>query len=116
MPAISINDSAYITCTGNDFSFEDIFSRYIEGVGLEGDVLLSISTSGNSENIIRAANKAKEKNMKVIALISQGSNKLIDKADVAICAPKAQHSDRIQEIHIKVIHILIQAIEKEMRF
>ena len=116
LPAISINDSAYITCTSNDFSFEDIFSRYIDGVGLKGDVLLAISTSGNSENIIKAANKAKEKNMKVIALTSQGPNDLIDKADIAICAPKAQHSDRIQEIHIKVIHILIQAIEKEMIF
>ena len=114
LPAIAINDPAYITCTGNDFSFNDVFSRYIEGVGCDGDVLLAISTSGNSANIVRAAQQAKVQGMKVIALTSKGLNKLAEVADIAICAPKAAHSDRIQEIHIKVIHILIQAIESEL--
>lgn len=114
LPAIAINDPAYITCTGNDFSFNDVFSRYIEGVGCDGDVLLAISTSGNSANIVRAAQQAKVQGMKVIALTSKGLNKLAEVADIAICAPKAAHSDRIQEIHIKVIHILIQAIENEL--
>ena len=114
LPAIAINDPAYMTCTGNDFSFNDVFSRYIEGVGCDGDVLLAISTSGNSANIVRAAQQAKVQGMKVIALTSKGLNKLAEVADIAICAPKAAHSDRIQEIHIKVIHILIQAIENEL--
>lgn len=114
LPAIAINDPAYMTCTGNDFSFNDVFSRYIEGVGCDGDVLLAISTSGNSTNIVRAAQQAKVQGMKVIALTSKGLNKLAEVADIAICAPKAAHSDRIQEIHIKVIHILIQAIESEL--
>ena len=114
LPAIAINDPAYMTCTGNDFSFNDVFSRYIEGVGWDGDVLLAISTSGNSANIVRAAQQAKAQGMKVIALTSKGLNKLAEVADIAICAPKAAHSDRIQEIHIKVIHILIQAIESEL--
>ena len=114
LPAIAINDPAYMTCTGNDFSFNDVFSRYIEGVGCDGDVLLAISTSGNSANIVRAAQQAKVQGMKVIALTSKGLNKLAEVADIAICAPKAAHSDRIQEIHIKVIHILIQAIESEL--
>ena len=114
LPAIAINDPAYMTCTGNDFSFNDVFSRYIEGVGCDGDVLLAISTSGNSANIVRAAQQAKAQGMKVIALTSKGLNKLAEVADIAICAPKAAHSDRIQEIHIKVIHILIQAIESEL--
>ena len=114
LPAIAINDPAYMTCTGNDFSFNDVFSRYIEGVGCEGDVLIAISTSGNSANIVRAAQQAKVQGMKVIALTSKGLNKLAEVADIAICAPKAAHSDRIQEIHIKVIHILIQAIESEL--
>ena len=114
LPAIAINDPAYITCTGNDFSFNDVFSRYIEGVGCDGDVLLAISTSGNSANIVRAAQQAKVQGMKVIALTSKGLNKLAEVTDIAICAPKAAHSDRIQEIHIKVIHILIQAIESEL--
>lgn len=114
LPAIAINDPAYMTCTGNDFSFNDVFSRYIEGVGCEGDVLIAISTSGKSANIVRAAQQAKTQGMKVIALTSKGLNKLAEVADIAICAPKAAHSDRIQEIHIKVIHILIQAIESEL--
>ena len=114
LPAIAINDPAYMTCAGNDFSFNDVFSRYIEGVGCDGDVLLAISTSGNSANIVRAAQQAKAQGMKVIALTSKGLNKLAEVADIAICAPKAAHSDRIQEIHIKVIHILIQAIESEL--
>ena len=114
MPAIAINDPAYMTCTGNDFSFNDVFSRYIEGVGCDGDVLLAISTSGNSANIVRAVQQAKVQGMKVIALTSKGLNELAQVADIAICAPKAAHSDRIQEIHIKVIHILIQAIESEL--
>ena len=114
LPAIAINDPSYMTCTGNDFSFNDVFSRYIEGVGCDGDVLIAISTSGNSANIVRAAQQAKAQGMKVIALTSKGLNKLAEVADIAICAPKAAHSDRIQEIHIKVIHILIQAIESEL--
>lgn len=115
LPAISINDPAYITCTGNDFSFDDIFSRYVESLGQQSDVLVAISTSGKSENIIRAARTAREKGLHVIALTSKTANPLIDLADVAVCAPPAPHSDRIQEIHIKVIHILIEAIEAQLK-
>jgi len=116
LPAISINDPAYMTCVGNDFSFTDIFSRYVEGVGQKGDVLLAISTSGQSENIINATDAAHSKGMKVIALTVEGKSKLSDKADVCVYSPMAPHSDRIQEIHIKIIHILIQAIEAEINF
>jgi len=116
LPAISINDPAYMTCVGNDFSFTDIFSRYVEGVGHEGDVLLAISTSGHSKNIINATDAAHLKGMKVIALTVEGKNDLSEKADISINAPFAPHSDRIQEIHIKVIHILIQLIESDLNF
>lgn len=112
LPAIAINDPAYMTCVGNDFGFQNVFSRYVEGVGSKGDVLLAISTSGNSQNILNAVEKAQQKGMKVISLTSLGENKLAPLSDVAICAPKTAHSDRIQEIHIKVIHILIQCIEE----
>lgn len=115
LPAIAINDPAYMTCVGNDFSFEDIYGRYVEGVGQAGDVLLAISTSGNSENILWAVEAAHEKGMKVIGLTSEGGNKLSAVADVAVCAPRSAFSDRIQEIHIKVIHILIQLIEAELQ-
>ncbi len=115
LPAIAINDPAYMTCVGNDFSFEDIYRRYVEGVGQAGDALLAISTSGNSENILWAVEAAHEKGMKVIGLTSEGGNKLSAVADVAVCAPRPAFSDRIQEIHIKVIHILIQLIEAELQ-
>lgn len=116
LPAISINDPAYMTCTGNDFDFSDIFGRYVEGVGNQGDVLLGISTSGTSANVLKAADAAKAKGMKVIALTGPSGNPLAQTADAAVCAPAAPHSDRIQEIHIKVIHILIHSIENGMGF
>ncbi len=116
LPAISINDPAYITCVGNDFSFDEIYSRYVEGVGYEGDVLLAISTSGNSSNIVKAVESAHLKKMKVLALTSIGDNRLSALSDIVIAAPKVDFSDRVQEIHIQVIHILIQAIEKQLGF
>ncbi|WP_106831018.1 SIS domain-containing protein [Parabacteroides pacaensis] len=115
LPALAINDAAYLTCVGNDFSFQEVFSRYVESLGQPGDVLLAISTSGNSQNIIRAVEQAHKNKMTVLALTSQGKNELAEKADVAICAPYAPHSDRIQEIHIKVIHILIQVMEELLK-
>lgn len=114
LPAISINDPAYMTCVGNDFSFDQIFARYVEGMGEEGDVLLAITTSGKSENIIKAVEQARQKGMKTIALTSTGAAKIIRMCDVAVYAPRSAHSDRIQEIHIKVIHLLIQLIEVQM--
>lgn len=114
LPAVAINDPAYLTCTGNDFDFTSIFSRYVEGVGAAGDVLLAISTSGTSKNILAAAEAARRVGMNVIALTGPSGNPLCALADVAVCAPAAAHSDRIQEIHIKVIHILIHSIENAM--
>lgn len=111
LPAMAINDPAYLTCVGNDYSFDVVFSRCVEAFGKSGDVLLAISTSGSSKNILKAAQTAKNLGMKVIALTSKNGKTLSDLADVTIAAPDAPHSDRIQEIHIKVIHILIEAIE-----
>lgn len=117
LPAISINDSAYMTCTGNDFSFDEIFSRYVEGMGREGDVFLAISTSGKSKNILMAVESAHSLGLTVVGLTAHHSdggeqNPLASMSDVAIMAPCAPHSDRIQEIHSIVIHILIECIEK----
>jgi D-sedoheptulose 7-phosphate isomerase len=116
LPGIAINDPAYFTCVGNDFSFNEIFSRFIDGVGQAGDILLAISTSGHSENIMLAVEQAKRKRMKTIALTCNSENKLRQLADIAICAPVSAYSDRIQEIHIKVIHILIQLIEQLIEY
>lgn len=114
LPAMSINDPAYMTCTGNDFDFKDIFGRWVEAFGKKGDVLLGITTSGNSENIVRAAQAARAAGMKVVALTAKGDTRIKKLADVCLEAPRTPHSDRIQEIHIKVIHIVIEALEKEL--
>jgi D-sedoheptulose 7-phosphate isomerase len=111
LPAISINDPAYLTCTANDYTFDDVFSRYVEAVGRQGDVLIAISTSGRSRNVLRAVEAARKQGVQVVALTSRSGQPLVEKSDVAVCAPSAPHADRIQEIHIKVIHILIEAIE-----
>ncbi|MEQ5235026.1 D-sedoheptulose 7-phosphate isomerase [Providencia rettgeri] len=113
-PAIAISDVSHLSCVSNDFGYEYVFSRFIEAVGMKGDVLLGISTSGNSGNIIKAIAAAREKGMKVITLTGKDGGKMAGTADIEIRVPHFGYADRIQEIHIKVIHILIQLIEKEM--
>lgn len=113
-PGICISDPSHISCVGNDFGYDYIFSRYVEAVGQKGDVLLGISTSGNSGNVIKAIEAAKAKGMKVIALTGKDGGKMNGLADVEIRVPHFGYADRVQEIHIKVIHILIMLIEKEM--
>jgi D-sedoheptulose 7-phosphate isomerase len=112
LPAIAISDTSHISCTANDFGFDFIFSRFIEGLGKPGDVLMAISTSGNSNNVLRAAEMARQKKMVVIALTGKNGGELAELADVEIRVPHMGYADRIQEIHIKVIHILINLIEK----
>ena len=112
LPAISISDPSHITCVGNDYGFEHIFSKYLEGIGKNGDSLLAISTSGNSINVINAAKFAKKNDIKVIALTGKDGGELGRISDIEIRVPHFGYSDRIQEIHIKVIHILILLIEK----
>lgn len=114
LPAIAIADPAYITCTGNDYGFDHIFARFIEGFGKEGDILLAISTSGNSPNVIKAAQAAKQLKMSVVALTGKDGGALSSIADIEIRAPHSNYSDRAQEIHIKVIHILIKQIEEAL--
>lgn len=113
-PAIAISDVSHISCVGNDFGYEYIFSRYLEAVGQKGDVLLGISTSGNSGNVIKAIEAARARGMKVITLTGKDGGKMDGSADVEIRVPHFGFADRVQEIHIKVIHILILLIEKEM--
>ena len=114
LPAIAISDAAHLTCVGNDYGFDAIFSRFIEGMGNNGDVLLAISTSGNSMNIVNAVKAAKEKNMKTIVLTGKDGGKLADMADRLLIVPHFGFADRIQEIHIKIIHIMILLIEQKI--
>lgn len=112
--AISISDPSHISCVANDYGYEYIFSRYIEGVGRKGDVLLAISTSGNSGNVINAIEAAKAKGMKVIGLTGKDGGKMAGLCDIEIRAPHANYADRAQEIHIKVIHSLIDYVERNL--
>lgn len=114
LPAIAIADASHITCTGNDYGFDFIFSRYVEAIGNKNDVLFAISTSGNSKNILNAISAAKEKGMKVIGLTGKDGGKMAMLCDVEIRAPFSKYSDRVQEIHIKIIHSLIDYIEKTL--
>ena len=112
LPAIAISDPSHLSCTGNDYGFEAVFSRFIEALGQPGDVLLAISTSGNSENILQAAAMARQKNMAIIALTGHQGGKLTNQATIEINVPHKGYADRIQEMHIKIIHVLIELIEK----
>ena len=114
LAAISISDPSHLSCVGNDYGFDYVFSRFIEAVGQQGDVLLGISTSGNSKNVILAVEKAKEMGMKTIVLTGKDGGKLANQADIEIRAPYSEFADRAQEIHIKIIHNLILGIEKAL--
>lgn len=114
LPAVSISDASHISCVGNDYGYDKVFSRYIEALGNNGDLLLAISTSGNSKNIIEAIHAAKQKGMNVIALTGKDGGKIKDLCDVEIRAPFSDYADRAQEIHIKVIHCLIEYVEASL--
>jgi D-sedoheptulose 7-phosphate isomerase len=114
LPAIAISDPAHLSCVANDYGYPFVFARMIEAIGQPGDVLLAISTSGNSENIILAINTAKDKGMSVIGLSGKDGGKMAPLCDVEIRAPYSDHSDSAQEIHIKIIHALIDFIERHI--
>lgn len=111
LPAASISDASHISCVGNDFGYDQIFAKYLEGWGHAGDVLLAISTSGNSANVIEAVKMARAKQMKVVGLLGKSGGALKDLVDVPIIV-ESPVTDRIQEIHIKIIHIFIEGIER----
>lgn len=111
--ALALGDASHVTCVGNDYGFEHIFSRQIEGLGRTGDVLIGLSTSGNSKNVINAFASAKKKGITTVALLGKDGGKMKDLADLTIIVP-AQTSDRIQEVHIKIIHTVIETVEREI--
>ena len=112
LAAVSISDPSHISCVANDYGYDFVFSRYVEGLGNSQDVLLGISTSGNSKNVILAVEAAKAIGMKTIVLTGKDGGKLAALADLEIRAPHSEYADRAQEIHIKVIHSLIDGIER----
>ena len=112
LPAIAISDPTHITCVANDFGFDQVFSRYVEAHGKTGDSLLAISTSGNSKNVLKAIDAARARGMHVVGLTGKDGGQMKALCDVNIHIPWMQYSDRVQEMHIKVIHILIDEIER----
>ncbi len=114
LPAIAISDVSHVSCVGNDYGYEAVFSRFIEGLGRPDDLLLAISTSGNSANVLAAARAAHDQRMRVVALTGRDGGQLAALADVEIRVAHFGYADRIQEVHIKVIHTLIMLIEQEV--
>lgn len=110
--AIAISDPSHMSCVANDYGYQYVFSRYIEGNGREGDCLMAISTSGTSESIVLASKAAKEIGMKVIGLTGRHGAQLESCIDIKICTPAGNYADRVQELNIKVLHIIIQLIEQ----
>jgi len=114
LPAIALTtDSSIITAVGNDYGFEQIFSKQVEGLGNEGDVLIGISTSGESKNIIEAIGCAKQKQLKTIGLLGCSGGKISEIVDISLIVP-SKNTPRIQEAHSTIIHILCNLIELEL--
>lgn len=111
--ALALGDPSHTTCVANDFGFEFIFSRQLEGLGRKGDILVGISTSGNSPNVIRAVESAKKMGVRTIALLGRDGGQMKDMVDLGIIVP-GKSSDRIQEMHIKIIHVVIEAVERQL--
>ena len=114
LPAIAFSDPSQLTCIANDFGYDEVFARSVEAYGKKGDLLVALSTSGDSPNILRAIERAKSKGLATVGLLGKGGGKARALVDVPIVVPLATSSDRIQEIHIKVLHIVIETVEREL--
>lgn len=113
-PAIAISDPSHLTCTANDYGYEDVFSRFLQAHAREGDVLVGLSTSGNSANVIRAAEVARDRGAHVVAMTGRPGSTLSALADIEVCVSAGPHADRAQELHIKAIHAIIDVIERSL--
>jgi D-sedoheptulose 7-phosphate isomerase len=114
LPAIAFSDPSQLTCIANDFGYDAVFARSVEAYGVEGDLLVAISTSGSSPNVVKAVEAARAGGIHTVGLLGKGGGKLRALVDVPIVVPRAESSDRIQEVHIKVLHIVIEAVERRL--
>ena len=113
--AIAISDPSHMSCVGNDYGYDEVFARYTQAVGREGDVLLAITTSGTSKNVIKAVEAAKANGMKVVGMTGRAGTPLAEMAAIAIVTPSGSaYADRVQELHIKAIHIMIELVERRL--
>ncbi len=113
LPAIALTDSGHMTCVANDFGYEHVFSRHIEALGQDGDVLIILSTSGNSPSIIQAVQAGQRRSMTLFALLGKDGGDCRGKADVEWIVP-GETSDRIQELHMLILHILVEGVERRL--
>jgi D-sedoheptulose 7-phosphate isomerase len=114
LPALAFSDPSQLTCIANDFGYDEVFARSVSAFGKRGDLLVAISTSGNSKNILRALEVAKAEGVVTVGLLGRGGGAALPLVDIPIVVPLATGSDRIQEVHIKVLHAVIEAVEREM--
>ena len=112
--ALAISDPSHLSCVSNDYGYEQVFARYVDAHGRTGDILLAISTSGTSKNVVAAVDVAHRRGMKVIGLTGRPATPIATLADVSIVTPAGRYADRVQELHIKVIHILIELVERSL--
>ena len=113
LPVIPLLESSHLTCVSNDYGFEHVFARGVEAYGKSGDILVGISTSGNSANVIQAVEAARKLDMKIHLFLGKDGGKLRGRADEEIWV-RAQNTERVQEVHMTVLHILIEGIERRM--
>ncbi|MBE0643732.1 MAG: SIS domain-containing protein [Bacteroidetes bacterium] len=113
LPAIAFSDPGHMSCVANDYGFAEVFARQVQALGKEGDLLLLLSTSGNSPNLIRAAEEARAKGVTTVGLLGKGGGAVLPLCDIPIVVP-GNTSDRIQELHIKIIHIVIETVERSL--
>jgi len=112
LPSVAISDPSFLTCVANDYGFEYVFSRFIEANAKKGDLLLAISTSGKSKNIIKACEYCKKNSIKLITLTGVKESQASNYADIDLCTPNGKYSDRVQELHTLLIHIIVESVEK----
>lgn len=113
LPAIALTtDTSLLTAAGNDYGFDTIFARQVEGLGCAGDVLLALSTSGNSRNVLLAVEEARRQGMRTLGLLGKGGGALLEMVDIALVVPSS-NAQRIQEVHITIGHILCADLERK---
>ena len=114
LPAMAFSDPSHLTCIANDFGYDQVFARMVQAMASPGDLLVVLTTSGNSPNIVAACEAARAKDVRVVGLLGKGGGAVQGLCDVALVVPQATTSDRIQEIHIKVLHAVIEAVERRL--
>ena len=111
--AIALGEASHVTCTANDFGYDYVFERQIHALGREGDLLIGLTTSGNSPNVLKAFERAKSQGLKTVGLLGKDGGKAKDMVDVALIVPSLD-SGRCQEVHIKLIHTVIECMERKL--